>query len=526
MDETKIKEYIKELFNVQMIDTYAILEKIENVLSQINEEKIKTEVWTQALDSYCELLKTELESISNEALKLIGIKRKKRLIKHLRLYRSLAYQEIYVELKTNKIIKYGDLFMRGHSLSNATAGCLRGHTAFFTRVALPKDVEFENFFGGHNGFFALPKRDQTYKNEITDTHLWVWGVNTDGCLGLGNTNNQPIPVQLKLPERAVDIQTGQSINTGTQTTLMLSENGNVYGCGRNGYGELAIGNTINSSTFIKSPYLKNIKKICLSFNSGVGQVLAINEDGELFSWGYNGFGALGNGNTNNLSIPQKIILEKKIIDIHTCVWEYYGWSQMSLIITEDGSVFASGYNGQKQLGVDNTTNSNTFIPVKDFTRYTPEILKDAKKIISSGIWGTCGVLKKNGDLILWGQGEYGFGDSTTLTKLSTPKTRLRGVEDFQLVNERKWCRCIAIMKDGRVLAFGKNTGKELGFGNEEDYYKFSEILLPEGELEDIVINCFEDEGGINAIINDSFWACGNSLDYSLNCSCGTLQKQD
>lgn len=529
--ETEIKNYIDSEFDAKLGEVSKTLNNISSVLGEINADRIDTSVWTGALDSYAEAIKTELSSMSDEVLAQIGVKRQKRLVKNMRLYRMLAYQEIYVNIKTKAIVKYGDLYTRGLSLNDATAGCNRSATAFFTRVALPKEIEFENFYGGHSGFYAQPKKGQKYNNESTDNHLWVWGVNTNGCLGLGNNTNQPIPAQLKLRVRAKDIQTGKTYDGGVQTTLLLGEDGSIWGCGTNSKGELGIGNTVSSNVFVRSPHLQKIKKIALaSYTYGsatCGQVLAINEDGELFAWGYNGFGALGLGNkTDPILTPQKVILSKKIKDMHTSCYEHSGWSQTSLILMEDGSVLSCGYNSQYQLGRNNTSNTETFQEVQDFSSSSPVPLTGVKKIYSGAIWGTCGALKENGDLLLWGQGEYGFGDRDTLHKGMTPKVVLSGVQDFILENEKLHTRCIAIMKDGSVMAFGKNDDRGLGLGLARDVYKFSKVFLPEGELQDIYLNVWLNEGGINAIVDERMYACGTSLDYNLNTTCGTLQNQE
>jgi len=41
------------------------------------------------------------------------------------------------------------------------------------------------------------------------------------------------------------------VTTGYSHTLIMFENGAIYGCGYNGYGELAIGNTSNQPSFVK-----------------------------------------------------------------------------------------------------------------------------------------------------------------------------------------------------------------------------------------------------------------------------------
>lgn len=498
------------------------LGEVNEILKEIAKEKIDPSVYTKILQECANSLKIELEGVADTALRKMGIKRCIELV-DLHLYRSHAYRVVYKRMDNGNILRYGGLYMRGCSLSNVSAGCNRGTSAFWSRVALPREIEFENFWGGHNGFFAQPKKGQTLGEESLDNSLWVWGVNTDGCLGVGNTSNVDIPKRVDLPTRALKICVGHSENTGYQTSLLLGEDGFVYGCGRNGYGELGIGNTINPNAWTKSPTLLNMKDIALASNGSVGYSMGINRSGELYVWGWGGGYALGNGSTSNVLTPTKIVTSGRVVGIFPSIWrESSSYYQTSFILLEDKSLWGAGYNGQKNISQNHTNNVTSFSKIS-LEDNTP--LANIIKVGASSVYGTSFALDEEGNLYAWGYGAYGFGDSGSLSYNQRARVRLENVQDFWAVCDKQYTRCLAKLKNGSFKAFGLNSDRGCGIGASNDWYGWGEVIIPDGELEGIKWQCFNAEGGLTCIVDNEFYACGTSLDYSINFTCGTLQRQ-
>jgi alpha-tubulin suppressor-like RCC1 family protein len=75
---------------------------------------------------------------------------------------------------------------------------------------------------------------------------------------------------------------------------VLSNDGKVYGYGYNEEGQLGIGSTVSTSTFVPivmSGVLNG--KIAASITAGYSHTVFLSSDGTLFSWGQNGGGQLG-----------------------------------------------------------------------------------------------------------------------------------------------------------------------------------------------------------------------------------------
>ena len=78
-------------------------------------------------------------------------------------------------------------------------------------------------------------------------------------------------------------------------SLILKNDGTLWGCGNNNYGELGLGDTTNRSAFTQiTTNTDGIKEIYC----GRTYTLILENDGTLWGCGSNGFGRLGLGDTN------------------------------------------------------------------------------------------------------------------------------------------------------------------------------------------------------------------------------------
>lgn len=105
-----------------------------------------------------------------------------------------------------------------------------------------------------------------------------------------------------LPEALSTISNVIDISGGTFHTLAANQNGEVFTWGRNLHGELGNGTTSNSNAPIKVNIPDKIKSVVGGFYSS----FAVTEDGELYSWGRNDYGQLGDGTTTNSLAPKLI----------------------------------------------------------------------------------------------------------------------------------------------------------------------------------------------------------------------------
>ena len=489
-----------------MEQTTSIATKIDELSSLVKSIGASTD---EELQSQVQTLKELGEKIKNEIVSIPASTYKKsyRLLKNVHLYRSLMIQEITIDSKGN-IIRYGDVLMKGHSLNDITSGAARSHSDSFTRVMLPSNIEFVEVFGGHNVFFALPKEGN---------YLYAWGVNTSGCAGNGTTDDITLPQKIDLTFRPKKIFCGKSQATGKQTTLILSEDGKVYGAGTNTSGELGIGNNINVSTFTQSPYLKDIQDISFASDGSIGYALAIDSKGALWGWGYNANGNLGLNNTDNITIPARLEFNEGVSKISTSVNNN---TATSFILMNDGSIRGAGYNGECQLSQTNTAQSNVFIRL--LKQNTQELI-NIREIYASAYRGTCFAIDNDNNLWSWGYGAQGFGDSRSGNTLMA-SVALESVDTLEHI-ETQHTRAFCTMKDSSaILAFGLNTDGALGIGTSTNTREFLNIPLPPN-YKDFCLYYFANEANIALLNDEGVYSCGTKQDGNINLSTQTLQKQ-
>lgn len=144
--------------------------------------------------------------------------------------------------------------------------------------------------------------------------LWVWGTNTtDGNLGLGDLINRPVPVCVtqfddplnSLFNKQVKKVALKATGEGRFSTHVLCTDGTVHAAGYNGFGQIGDGTTVSTSFFKLVTLLSDVVDLQCG-RERFTSVFAINESGEVFSWGYGVDQMLGHGNNINLTIPTKI----------------------------------------------------------------------------------------------------------------------------------------------------------------------------------------------------------------------------
>jgi alpha-tubulin suppressor-like RCC1 family protein len=124
---------------------------------------------------------------------------------------------------------------------------------------------------------------------VTDLgHVYTFGNNEEGQLGLGDRENHPTPKRVKLDEWAVDVA------CGFYHTLILTADGGVYSCGWGHYGQLGLGPQAAGSRLspAKVVFPEGSARIT-SISCGANHSCAVAEDGSLWVWGWGKYGQLG-----------------------------------------------------------------------------------------------------------------------------------------------------------------------------------------------------------------------------------------
>jgi alpha-tubulin suppressor-like RCC1 family protein len=214
-----------------------------------------------------------------------------------------------------------------------------------------------------------------------DQQLFVWGANDGGQLGLGTNRNESLPKVLPFPSEERVVK----IACSSRSSFALTESGALYAWGGNSDGELGLREdfSVLTPTRVAPPSTSPIVDIAC----GHYHTLLITEDGSLYACGVNGSGELGLGFEGKSDCGfQKVNLSN--------VSQISCGSCHSMAITEDGSLYTWGWNGHGTLG---------FADQDD--RSKPSLLLcDVLAVANGG--SHCLALKKDGSLWSWGNNDY------------------------------------------------------------------------------------------------------------------------
>ena len=130
--------------------------------------------------------------------------------------------------------------------------------------------------------------------------LYIWGSNSNGQLGNGTTTDSPTPSAMTLPSGVSPVAAA----AGSDFTLIIGSDGNLYATGGNADGQLGNATTTDSATPVKVDFPAGVTPTAVA--AGQDHSLALGSDGNVYAWGYNGFGQLGDNSTTNSSVPIKV----------------------------------------------------------------------------------------------------------------------------------------------------------------------------------------------------------------------------
>ncbi len=231
----------------------------------------------------------------------------------------------------------------------------------------------------------------------TNGRVWGWGRNGGGDLCLGNARVHTRPVELPLVH--------VTAVAGASNHALYDAGGTVYACGQNVAGDLGDGSGRSSTTPVRVRGLDGhaVRSLVAAFaNSG-----ALLTNGEYFDWGYNAKGQLGIGHLGGLSdVPVRVRLPMTVTQAAQggSIW----FNGQTLVMLSNGSLWAWGADDFCQLG-DGHTRAQ---PSPGSFHSPPGIIY---RSIATGS-ATSYAISATGSVYAWGVGSLGqVGDGHTAT---------------------------------------------------------------------------------------------------------------
>ncbi len=245
----------------------------------------------------------------------------------------------------------------------------------------------------------------------TNGTLWTWGSNAQAHLGDNSTVNKSSPVSV-----VGGFNDWCQVSVSSIHVSAVRTNGTLWAWGGNNIGQLGD----NTGTDRSSPVsvIGNITNWC-QVSSGFRFSAAVTTDSEIWAWGENSCGKLGNNSTTNRSSPVKV------------VGGFTDWCQVSVArqhaaaVRNNGSIWTWGCNAQAQLGDNSTVDRSS--PVSVVGGFTDWCYVDAMCISTAGV-------RLNGRIWSWGNPDLGqLGDNQTVTTRSSPVALCGAVEGWYCV---------------------------------------------------------------------------------------------
>lgn len=222
---------------------------------------------------------------------------------------------------------------------NADAQLGDGSLAIYktTPVQISADTNWKSISAG-TAFNLAIRQDGT---------LWAWGRNSEGQLGDGTLNYKNVPVQIGI---ATD---WKIIAAGGAHSMAIREDSTLWCWGWNDNGQLGDGTMIVKTIPVKIGTDTNWRSI----SAGGAHSIATKQDGTLWVWGDNTDGQLGDGTQ---PVPKIVPAQ---LDIATDWQSVSAGSYYSLALKQNGNLWVWGANNTGQLGDGTIVTNNVAIYV-------------------------------------------------------------------------------------------------------------------------------------------------------------------
>ncbi|MDW8395439.1 MAG: RCC1 repeat-containing protein [Anaerolineae bacterium] len=272
-----------------------------------------------------------------------------------------------------------------------------------------------------------------------------WGENNSGQLGLDmiSTGGMASPKRVQgLRSKAV------AITAGAEHTCALSDRGEVFCWGDNREGQLGDGTPKRVGGVSQ---VVGLPRPVRQFSAGSWHTCAVLTDGSAVCWGGGSFGKLGNGEWINSSVPVAVsglnrdVREVAVGGDHTCT------------VLSNNQVLCWGSNLDGQLGVRESGQSRVPANVVGLT--------GAAQAVAAGGSFTCALTQANG-VRCWGSNDYGVLGNAGTTDSLTP-VDVAGLSASVRAVDAGVNHACAVTTGGRVRCWGYNWSGQLGDGTTE-----------------------------------------------------------
>jgi alpha-tubulin suppressor-like RCC1 family protein len=254
-----------------------------------------------------------------------------------------------------------------------------------------------------------------------DGHVYTWGRNNvgeAGNAGSPNPNKSPTEVTVGACAAGADpcgadpyLNSIIAIGQGLYTGVALRSDGNVYTWGDDSFGQLGNGSFCTGEPCLGSatPVLATISNV-VGINAGANNELALDSSNNLYSWGVNNADQTGNACTSPCMVPSQTTLPG-ITGSITGFSDGYAWGMAS---TSAGGIWTWGKNTDGESANNGAINVPPVVLAP-----TKQVADPSLQSISAGTNDGMAIL--GGYVYMWGLNDKGqLGNGSSGTSSATP----------------------------------------------------------------------------------------------------------
>ena len=312
---------------------------------------------------------------------------------------------------------------------------------------------------GNNWKYVQGKSGSTggFNAVKTDGSLWSWGYSWGGGSFINiSDGNRSSPVQVG-SGTDWNIDSRGKFTGPNLAAAAIKTDGSLWSAGYGTKGSLGQSSNTSRSSPVQVPGSWN------SVTSGGYTMMATKTDGTLWWWGENEQGNSGSNNSNNYQTNSP-----RQVGSDTTWHELSSEGNNFMGSKTDGTLWAWGYNGAGNLGLNDLTQRSS--PVQVGTETTWEISADKFSTASNG----SGAIKTDGTLWMWGQASDGrLGNNAPDGQNQSSPIQIPGTNWNSISMTSK--NVLATKTDGTAWSWGANGNGGLGHNNTVKYSSPTQI---------------------------------------------------
>ena len=256
---------------------------------------------------------------------------------------------------------------------------------------------------------------------IINQETWCWGTGANGRLGNGSTASSTVPVKVSRQAGMLSGKVDTNISVGAAFACSVADN-KAYCWGYNVYGQLGNGLTADTSVPVAVSTATGMTEQIKQVITGGEHACAVTIGGDVWCWGRNNYGQIGNGliNTTLYTQPVRVTGLGQASGIPVSQIAASIWSSHTCAIglsSAGPKVYCWGRNDQGQVGNGTYSHQPSPAAVYDDSGLAGRTVTDifTSSSQTQGLNGSsCAVA--SGRFYCWGNNSYGIlGNGTTNT---------------------------------------------------------------------------------------------------------------